>query len=272
MFHVVARGVERRTLFIDEADRRCFLKILGTACERYKVLVHAYCLMNNHYHLLLQSLDGRLSSAMRHLNGSYGRWFNRRRDRVGHLFQGRFKASLIEAETYLLEVVRYIELNPCRAGLVDDPVAWPASSYRARVGLDEAPVWLDRKEVLQRFGAGTDAIIEYREFVNRGLSRGASVNPVRTNSIVGSPAFVSRHAERARHLASSQKVPRRQRLADRPSIGELLATSTSESEMRRRAVRAVVDYGYTMTAVAHHLNRHYTTISRWVAQCRSDNS
>jgi len=129
-YHITARGNEKKDLYRDECDRRRFLKILESVVDKYKWNIYAYCLMNNHYHLLIETPLKNLSFGMRQLNGIYGQYFNRRHTRVGHLFQGRFKSLLIEKESYLLEVSRYIILNPVRAGLIDEPVDWKWSSYR----------------------------------------------------------------------------------------------------------------------------------------------
>ena len=127
--------------------------------------------MDNHYHLLLETLDANLSVAMRDLNGNYAQWFNVTHDRVGHLFQGRYKAFVIERETYLLEIVRYIVLNAVRAGLVEHPKDWKWSSYRATAGMTTVPKWLHVDWVLANFSKGkSDAQKEYRRFVREGLN------------------------------------------------------------------------------------------------------
>lgn len=263
-FHIVSRGVERRAIFIDTADRSCFLKILSTACERYGGVCHAYCLMGNHYHLLIESREARIKSVMQHLNGSYGRWFNRRRERVGHLFQGRFKASLVDSDGYLLEAVRYVELNPCRAGLVDEPTAWEWSSFRPRMGLDPAPPFLCVDRVLGRFGQGDAATANYRRFVLAGISDEIGER-LRSEAIVGSPEFVSHHAKRASELRTRQQVPPHQAAAGRPRLAALLSGSDRASR-RSQAVQAFVAHGYPMSQIARRLGVHYTTVSRWVRE------
>ena len=270
-FHVTSRGNEQRTIFMDEGDRRRFLSLLATTHDRFDVVCHAYCLMGNHYHLLVESGSGRFSAALQHINGSYGRFFNRRHERVGHLFQGRFKSNLIDTDSYLLEVVRYIELNPCRAALVADPAEWAWSSYRSRLGLAPAPEWLRVEPVMERFGQTEAGRQAYRDFILAGLENQLIHRKLKGDSIIGSPEFVAVQADRARRRSPSQKVPRRQRLADRPALGAIFEGVADAPDRRRRAVRACVGYGYRMTEVAAFLDLHYTTISRWVrAEC--DNS
>src|SRR5207247_381934 len=135
LYHVTARGNARQAIYTDDADRQMFLLVLEDVETRYHWLCHAYCLMDNHYHLLLETPQGNLSAGMRQVNGVYTQRFNRRHGRVGHIFQGRFKAILVERESYLLELCRYLVLNPVRAGIVRQPERYRWSSYRATAGL-----------------------------------------------------------------------------------------------------------------------------------------
>ena len=143
IYHVTSRGDRREPIFEDDADRQNLLEVLAQAMDRFDAEVLAYCLMGNHYHFVLHTRAANLLRLMRHLNGVYTQNFNRQHQKVGHLFQGRFKAVLVDRDAYLLEVCRYVELNPVRARMVDDPAAWPWSSYRAHVGLAPTPAWLD---------------------------------------------------------------------------------------------------------------------------------
>jgi len=119
VYHVTSRGNEKKAVFKDEQDRENFLRTLQHVNKRYNWLCHAYCLMDNHYHLLIETPDGNLALGMRQLNGVYTQLFNNRRHRTGHLFQGRYKAILIQKDTHLLEVCRYVVLNPVRARMVE---------------------------------------------------------------------------------------------------------------------------------------------------------
>jgi len=142
VYHITSRGNALQDIYVDDADREAFLDVLTRVVERFHWLCHAYCLMGNHYHLLVETLEPTLSRGMRQLNGVYTQRFNRRHGRAGHLFGGRFKAILVEREAYLLELCRYVVLNPVRAGLVRAAKDWPWSSYRATAGLAEAPPFL----------------------------------------------------------------------------------------------------------------------------------
>jgi REP element-mobilizing transposase RayT/predicted RNase H-like HicB family nuclease len=131
IYHVTARGNARAAIFLGHEDRQCFMDVFGECIKRFHWLCHTYCLMDNHYHLLVETPEGNLSFEMRQLNGIYTLRFNRRHGRIGHVFQGRFKAILVERESYLLELCRYVVLNPVRAGMVANAAQYPWSSYPA---------------------------------------------------------------------------------------------------------------------------------------------
>src|SRR5882724_1159736 len=139
LYHVTSRGNDRKAIFKDDRDRELFLNTLAQVTERFHWICHAYCLMNNHYHLVIETPDGNLSKGMRQLNGVYTQSFNRRHRRVGHLFQGRFKAILVERESHLLELCRYIVFNPARIKSSAKASTWAWSSYRATGGLASIP-------------------------------------------------------------------------------------------------------------------------------------
>lgn len=171
IFHITTRGNEKRDIYRDDADRNCFLELLEEAVRRFGWIVTAYVLMSNHFHLLLELTSKTLSRGMHWLNGEYARRFNRRHGRVGHLVQGRFDHRLVEAETYLLEVLRYVVLNPVRAGMVAEPGQYRWSSYAATAGDAPAPPWLAVDKVLALFGRDCDmARRRYRRFVEDGIS------------------------------------------------------------------------------------------------------
>ena len=130
VYHVTSRGNAQQDIFDDDVDYREFLDVLCLVTRRFNWLIHAYCLMGNHYHLLVETPDGNLSAGMRQLNGVYTQRFNRRRERVGHVMQGRFKAIIVDKESYLAELCRYIVINPVRAGIKKRPEQWQWSSYR----------------------------------------------------------------------------------------------------------------------------------------------
>ena len=129
LYHITSRGDRREAINRAADDREAWLEVLGNVCARFNWVLYAYCQMTNHYHVLVETIDGNLSRGMRQLNGRYTQRFNRRHSLVGHVLQGRYKAILVQKETYLLELTRYVVLNPLRAGVVNQPEDWPWSSY-----------------------------------------------------------------------------------------------------------------------------------------------
>ena len=147
IYHVTSRGDRREAIFEDDVDREAFLNGLNVALTRFDAVLFAYCLMDNHYHLVVHTRLANLSKLMQHINGVYTQAYNRRHKKVGHLFQGRFKGIIIDVHAYLLEICRYVDLNPVRARMVRDAAKWPWSSYRAHVGLTVPPPWLDTNTI-----------------------------------------------------------------------------------------------------------------------------
>jgi REP element-mobilizing transposase RayT len=192
MRHVVARGNGRMRIFLDDEDYRRFTFDLGEIVEEYRLECWSYCLMPNHYHLALRPTLPNLSAAMRHLNSEYAKNWNRRHQRVGHVFQGRFKDQLVQNGRYLFALCRYIALNPVRAGLVTKPEAWAWGSSRAIYGLQDCPSFLAAERTLQLFGSGDIDMLRARfaEFV---LSQPADETPydrIRSNErIIGDRDF-----------------------------------------------------------------------------------
>ncbi len=232
-YHVTARGNERKDVFTNERDREKFLSYLESAVVRYGAVIHAYCLMNNHYHLLLGTPCGNLSQVMQHINGAYTNNFNAKRKRSGHLFQGRYKAILVEADAYAMELSRYIHLNPVRAGISVAPEEYRWSSYRDYVGLRESPAWLSTEFILGLVGiAIEDAQTQYRQFVDCLSDESEQESPlagVRATMILGREDFVAEI--QARHIAVKQpdrNVPALRQLADRPAIDRIINAAIGE--------------------------------------------
>jgi len=150
--HVISRGNAKQRIFLDDRDYRQFIHLLSDMVDEFKIDCWNYCLMPNHYHATLQPTRPNLSEAVRRLNGSYALWWNKRHDRVGHVFQGRFRDQIVDRDSYLLTLTRYVVMNPVRAGLVAEPGDWRWSSYGATVGTCEAPAFLAAARTLNLFG------------------------------------------------------------------------------------------------------------------------
>jgi len=230
-YHVTARGNERKDIFLDDSDREKFLSYLETAFLRYKAAIHVYCLMSNHYHLLIETPEGNLSQIMRHINGAYTTYVNSKRQRTGHLFQGRYKAILVEADEYAGELSRYMHLNPVRAGIVTKPEDYDWSSYRYYLGKDKAPKWLTKKFILKYFGGKTSrAQTAYQDFIN-AMSNKEYESPLQktvASTILGNREFV----EEIKGKYLEGKVPDR----NLPALRQLKMTSVKDIEKEVEAL------------------------------------
>ncbi len=272
LYHITSRGDRRESIYEDDDDRKMFLSVLESVVGRFGWLCHGYCLMGNHYHLLVETPQPNLSRGMRQLNGVYTQRFNRSHGRVGHVFQGRFKAIVIEKENHLLEVCRYIMLNPVRAGMVEHPRQWRWSSYRATAGLRKPPGFLSSDWILSQFGKRrADAQREYRRFVRQGLDEGAPWEGLACGLLLGSEEFIARCRELFSDSRELSEISREQRYMGRPSLSALLDDIVSTDKNRRNAAMAsaYLKHGYTMKVIADFMGVHYKTVSRAVSTYES---
>lgn len=261
LYHVTSRGDGREAIYCSDADRLLWLEVFGEVCRRFNWVCHAWCQMTNHYHVVVETPEGNLSAGMRQLNGVYTQRFNRVHGRVGHVFQGRFKAILVEQDAYLLELARYVVLNPVRAGMVERVDEWRWSSYAAMCAAETAPPWLQTDWLLSQFGTDrAQAIAGYAEFVQRGLGQSSIWAQLKGQIYLGSPEFVSRmqaHIERQPTIA---EIPRAQRRGLLLSLEEYASRYPRNEAM----ARAYLSGHHTQQAIALHFGLHYTTVSRLI--------
>lgn len=259
LYHLTSRGNARAPIFLDDEDRHAFLDRLGEVVDSHRWDCCCYCLMTNHFHLLVETPEPNLSRGMRRLNGEYSQRFNRRHDRVGHVLQGRFKGILVERETHLLELARYVVLNPVRAGMCASAEDYPWSSLRAMLGMGPAPSWLKPEALLSRFGSPS----RYREFVREGLGAGSPWTGLR-GALLGSDEFVERLTSRLDRTAPESEFTRKERLAHREPLDVVLPLGAASDRATRNArIRDLVRSGlYTAAEVGRHIGLHYSTISR----------
>ncbi len=265
VYHVTSRGNARKQIYKDDKDRTAFLDILQQVNKRYNWICHAYCLMNNHYHLIIETPDGNLSQGMRQLNGVYTQAFNKRHRRVGHVYQGRYKAILIQKESHLLEVCRYVVLNPSRAKLVEKPADWRWSSYSATTGRGKPYPCLTTDWVLGQFSRKRkQAEKAYREFVHAGIGEKDIWKDLKGQSILGEDGFVESLLDYVKGYKDIQEIPKRQRYIDRPSLKEIFRKKELTDRKRRNAsiMEAIEKSGYSQREVARYLGMHYASISR----------
>lgn len=260
LYHVTARGDRREDIFEDEQDRLMFLSTLGRVVEQFNWICHAYCLMDNHYHLMIQTPDGNLSKGMRQLNGVYTQASNRRYRRVGHLFQGRFKAILVDSDAYLLELTRYVVLNPVRAGMVKDPEDWLWSSYRASVGLETAAPWLAVDGLLAQFAKQRGlAQQRYAQFVAEGGMTASPWRGIKAQVFLGDERFVQRMQAHSQAGKDDVQIPFAQRRPLPPPLEKI----ECDAKDRNSAILAAYATGaYSYQKIAEHFGIHFTTVVR----------
>ena len=274
IYHVTSRGDRREPIFVDDDDRRALIGVVEQSMQRFDAEVLAYCLMGNHYHFVLHTRQGNLSRLMRHFNGVYSQAFNRRHAKVGHLFQGRFKAVLVDRDAYLLEVCRNVELNPVRARIVDAPDAWPWSSYLGHVGRAESPAWLDTAglhgyllgHVPRGAADARRAAARYAALVAAGRDVRLWDLALRQQIYLGDDSFVERMQALADpQRSASREVPRAQR-RKATTWQQCLAGSESREQAM---LSAYTEGALTMTAIARETGLSVSRVSRLIARAEA---
>ena len=261
LYHVTSRGDGREYIYLSDEDRVAWLDTLGQVCDRFNWVCHAYCQMNNHYHLVIETPEANLSKGMRHLNGVYTQRFNRAHQRVGHVFQGRFKAILFEKDSYLLELARYVVLNPLRARMVRQVENWPWSSYLATCGQTTRPSWLQCDFILSLFSTQRSrAVAKYISFVQGGKGLPCVWDKLKGQIYLGSDAFIEKMQTLVDKQPMLAEIPRAQRRA----LTRALSVFAQEHERNDAIALAYLSGQHTMAAIADHFGVHYTTVSRLV--------
>ncbi len=262
LYHVTSRGNERHDIFFTDDDRRALLGTMEKVCGRFNWLCHAYCLMSNHYDILVETPEANLSKGMRQLNRAYTQCGNHRHGRVGHVFQGRFKGILVQKEAYLLELARYIVLNPVRAGMLKDPKEWSWSSCRGTVGLTKKVDFLCTDWLLSAFGDKRRiATTAFARFVAEGKQAGSPWKDLKNQIYLGSDRFVEKMQQRIRDDQPLQEIPVRQR---RP-VARALAYYVKRYSSRDRAIAEAYRSGaYSMNETGAYFGVGRMTVSRAV--------
>ena len=260
LYHVTSRGDRREDIYLSDDDREAWLAIFAKVCARYKWVCHAYCQMTNHYHIVLETHEANLSLGMRQLNGVYTQYANRAHQQVGHVFQGRYKAILVQKDSYLLELARYVVLNPVRARLVDEPAHWPWSSYRPTIGEAPRPAWLQADWILRQFAQQRKrAVAKYMDFVHNGMGSPGVWRSLRNQIYLGSERFVERMQK---HIAEGDlsEIPR----AQRRQAKELDYYRARYADRHMGMALAYLSGDFSMKAIAERFGVHYATVSRAV--------
>jgi putative transposase len=239
LYHLITRGVDRRDIFHSPEDHKKFLWLLETQKAKLPFFLYAYCLMTNHIHLLIERRSDDVGKVMHRVLTGYTQYYNRRYRRSGHVLQGRHKAILCQSDRYLIELVRYIHLNPVRAKMVRRPESYPFSSHGAYLGTVPDGT-LDVDPVLRHFGAKrADARESYGEFVTAGLKSGPQEHLYSApNGILGSEEFVDEMIHRIGHHDTKAAAIRRKQkaAAQKPDIDRLLAHVAAVGEVPREDI------------------------------------
>jgi len=261
LYHITARGNRRGPIYLSDSDRLTWLSFVGETCERFNFQVLAYCQMSNHFHILLEAIDGEIGRGMCHLNGKYSRYFNRAHGFIGHVFQGRYKAILCQSELYLNELCRYIELNPVRAKMVEHPRDWPWSSFPAMMGIVDCPKWLKSDLVLAHFGnSKLDARRLYQEFVLAGIGGTSPLAEVSNHLVLGDEEFQASIVG-----MPVEGNPFEVKRAQRRAVARPLHEYFSEYRNAKEAMaRAYFSLAYSMPEIALYAGVSVKTVSRAV--------
>jgi len=265
VYHITSRGNARDDIYLSDDDREAFLETLSIVVERFNWICHAYCLMSNHYHLMIETPNGNISRGMRHLNGVYTQQFNRLHHRVGHVFQGRFKSILIEKDAHLLELCRYIVQNPVAANMVHDVADWKWSSYLATASMIPKLGFLTTDWVLAQFSNQTQT---YIEFVRKVSDKHSPLSKALKSNVLGSQLFREEMQEKLQ-ANNSNETTRVQCHIAQDRLEDIRSSSTDRGEWMALAYRL---HGYTMREIADYAQVHYSLVSKLIKAWEENNS
>lgn len=266
IYHVAAGGNRREMIFEDDSDRLVFLEMLSPVCREANWVCHAYCPMGNHYHLLLETRESNLGMGMRQLNGCYSQSFNRRHNRCGPVFQARYSAVLVEKQACLLELARYIVLNPVRARMVYTAEEWPWNSYRGTIGLQALPESVSTDWILASFGESRDKAIPcYKQFVQEGRGQPSPWEGLKNQVYLGSDAFMAQMVSKLDGQEKLSEIP----AVQKRRVAQPLADFESMAPNRNSAIAAAYASGaYNLKEIADHFGLHSSSVSRIVRSAR----
>ena len=261
VYHITCQGNAGEAVFRGPEDRETFLQVFHQVIERQGWICHAYCLMDYHYHILVETPQSNLSRGMQLLNGIYTQTFNRAHNRSGHLLEGRFKAVLVEKGQHMLELARHVVLNPVRAGVARSARDWRWSSYRATAGLAEGLPFLTTEWIHTQLGSTTaEATTAYRKFVSTGREADAW-HCLEVGILLGSDTFVEKIKPLLHEASEDPGMSSRYATAARPKLPDLVRETANKKLRNRQIHHAVRAHRYTLQQVGDHLGLHYSTIS-----------
>jgi putative transposase len=271
MYHIISRGIARMTIFHNEKDWIKFIQFMERVTEKYNWTCHAYCLMSNHYHLLLETPDANMVPGMKQLNQFYSQFYNWKYQRVGPVLQGRYKAWLIEKEEKFLDNCRYIVNNPVEAKMVEHPSEWPWSSFRATRGLEKVPGYLETDFLLKHFSSSRKKAQKmYEDFILAGIGIDSPLKEAKNQIFLGSDSFIAETMQHVDRDDEMNNVPKTQKLANRPSLENVFNGSHNISKQARNhlILKAHDIHLCTQREIGNHLGLHPGYISRIVLKMR----
>jgi len=264
LYHITSRGNERKKIFLEGGDRKKFLGILEDYHDRYGILIHSYVLMDNHYHLILETPKGNLLKVMHGLNGGYTGYFNRKYGRSGHLFQGRYKGIIIDKDSYLIPLSRYVHLNPVRAKIVERPEHYRWSSYLGYIGRGKEYGWVEYSWILSQFWSRRlGAKRKYKEYTEEALKKKVE-NPIKSlhsQVILGGEEFIKRIRGILMGKALSHEIVERKRLMEYPLLDEVVRRVAKAFKIDEEVIRAKGGRANTARRAALYLAQRYTGLS-----------
>jgi REP element-mobilizing transposase RayT len=267
LYHITSRGNERKKIFLNDGDRKKFLGILEDYHDRYGILIHSYVLMDNHYHLILETPKGNLLKVMHGLNGGYTGYFNRKYGRSGHLFQGRYKGIIIDKDSYLIPLSRYVHLNPVRARVVVRPEWYRWSSYPGYMGKEKEYKWVEYSWILSQFGSRRlRTKRKYREYTEEALRKKIE-NPfqrLHSQVILGGEEFVKGIRGLLTGKALSHEIVERERLTEYPPLDEVVGVVARAFKTKEEAIRGRGGRANTARNVALYMAQRYTGLGNEV--------
>ncbi len=269
LYHVFSRGNCKNSIFIDDSDRRMFLSILARTITMYNWICHAFCLMGNHYHLIIETPDGNLSIGMKYLNGVYTQKFNYLHKKSGHVFQGRFNSKLIDKQNYLITLSAYVVTNPVKEGFVPLPEEWPWSSYAPTMGLRPKPHFLTCDFILGEFGTSIQtARAGYMRFVRAITKNDLGIDDLAKGSLIGSTEFMMKYGPILDGNESIKEIQSNERLSNRPTLDALFKGITKKAPRNEKISEAFLSHGYKMIEIARFLNLDHTTICKVINKAK----
>jgi putative transposase len=264
LYHITSRGNERKKIFLGDGDRKKFLGILEDYHDRYGILIHSYVLMDNHYHLILETPKGNLLKVMHGLNGGYTGYFNRKYGRSGHLFQGRYKGIIIEKDSYLIPLSRYVHLNPMRAKIVERPEQYRWSSYPGYIGKGKENGWVEYSWILSQFGSDRlRSKRKYRGYTEEALKKNVKspLKSLHSQVILGGEEFIKGIKGMLTGETLSHEIIERKRLIEYPLLDEVVRRVAKAFKIDEGVIQGKGGRANTARKVALYLAQQYTGLS-----------